>query len=402
MRLREFKTPKPILMEAAPAAIVAAWPWLVGLFGAAGATVALQQNPQAVEDFSEWAVDSLPDARALEPEDRNLIMSPYGSMINGLGQAWDYITSSDKPTQAEIDKRVDNALAAGAQRRGGERTQEIISKYQGQDISTSDPKLQAQIDANRAEDDALIAKIIDTPTQVTPQSKAQADDTLSKLITQRTTPSAKADTSDAPDIITKRTKPKPAAADPSDDAIANKMVTQPNQPVDRVKPVPIGQSGARATPGGMADRKGGRTVAPDATAPLTSPSDIPSTAPGVGVKPGEAPSAKGRDVVPPADAVKPGAQAKPDAGAIAKPEAGAIAKPEAGTVAEPITRADPAVIPGTAAPAVPAPAAPVPPAAAPPAKIKPGTAKPQAGGNIYTGRGPAKGKYDFSFKGKKL
>ena len=158
------------------------------------------------------------------------------------------------------------------------------------------------------------------------------------------------------------------------------MVTQPNQPVDRVKPVPIGQSGAKAIPGGMADRKGGRTVAPDKTAPLTKPDDIPSTA---GVKPGEAPSAKGRDVAPPADAVKPGAITKPDAGAIAKPDTGAQAIPKA--VPKAVPRAD--AVPKAAAPAQPAPVT-APPIAQPPAAVpKAGTIKkaPRLGGAVYTG-----------------
>lgn len=387
MRLREFKN--PVLLEAAPAAaVVAAWPWLVGLFGAAGATIALQQNPQAVEDFSEWAVDSLPDARTMDSEDRNLIMSPYGSMIDGLGQAWDYITSEEEIDQAAIDKRVDDALAAGAQKRGGERTEEILAKYRAIDDTQGkvDPALQRAADKEAAEHEALISKLLDKPTPTTPQTQAQSNNILDKIIQQRTTPSAKAaDPSDdaiAGKIIGRKT-PAPAKADPSDDAIADKMVTQPNQPIDRVKPVPIGKSGAKATPGGMADRKGGRTVAPDKTAPLTSPSDIPSTAPGVGVKPGEAPSAKGRDVAPPADAVRPGAIAKPDAGAIAKPDTGAQAIPKA--VPKAVPRAD--AVPKAAAPAQPAPVTPPPIAQPPAAAPKAGTIKkaPRLGGAVYTG-----------------
>jgi len=388
VRLREFKN--PVLLEAAPAAaVVAAWPWLVGLFGAAGATIALQQNPQAVEDFSEWAVDSLPDARTMDSEDRNLIMSPYGSMIDGLGQAWDYITSEEEIDQAAINKRIDDALAAGAQRRGGERTEEILAKYRAIDDTQNkvDPKLQAAADAQAAEDEALISKILDKPTPTTPQTQAQSNKILDKIISQRTTPSAK-------------------AADPSDDAIADKMVTQPNQKIGRVEPVPIGQqpakekpsidtpyvpratsepyrpgAKAKATPGGMADRKDGRTVAPDAkTAPLTKPDDIPSTA---GVKPGEAPSAKGRDVAPPADVVKPGTIAKPDAGAKAKPDTGAQTIPQA--IPKAVPRAG--AVPKAAAPAQPAPVAPPPIAQPPAAAAKPGTIKkaPRLGGAVYTG-----------------
>ena len=183
------------------------------------------------------------------------------------------------------------------------------------------------------------------------------------------------------------------------------MVTQPNQKIGRVEPVPIGQqpakekpsidtpyvppattepyrpgAKAKATPGGMADRKDGRTVAPDAkTAPLTKPDDIPSTA---GVKPGEAPSAKGRDVAPPADAVKPGAIAKPDAGAKAKPDTGAQTIPQA--IPKAVPRAG--AVPKAAAPAQPAPVTP-PPIAQPPAAAKPGTIKkaPRLGGAVYTG-----------------
>ena len=309
MRFNEFKTPKIRINEAAPAAIVAAWPWLLGLFGAAGASTYMQQNPEKVEQLSKSIEKGITvDPRTMTPADKKAVVATNSPVISALSDAWDWLTKSDEPTQAEIDKRVDDALASAAQTKSGKQTQDILQKYTPGKV---DPALQKAANAEREKHEKLVNKIISTPKD---QTTKMDTSTIPSIIGKRTTPDVAASKPDDTPIITKR-QPFPSSITQPDD-ISGKMIKRGDQPID----------------------------IPDATdKTIVKPA------------PGEAPSAKGRDVVPPAgDVAQPGI-ARPGVaqpGAATQPsvitQPSTVAQP--GAIAEPITgqAGPPVVIPPVA------------------------------------------------------
>ena len=165
MRLKEFAGDKRNrkITEAAPlAAIPYAYYWLVGLFGAAGATAYIQSNPDKVDQLGQaLQSQNIPSADKVSQEDLDNLMrvqSPFAMMLK---DTWNFITGSDEPTQAEINQRVDDALAAAAQKRAGQQTQQILDKYKGKEFQKVDPGLIAAVNkAEKADDeDAEKAKV---------------------------------------------------------------------------------------------------------------------------------------------------------------------------------------------------------------------------------------------------
>lgn len=156
MRLREFAGDKRSrkITEAAVAAIPYAYYWLVGLFGAAGATSYLQSNPDKVDQLGQaLQSQNIPSADKVSQEDLDNLMrvqSPFAMMLK---DTWNFITGSDEPTQEEINQRVDDALAAAAQRRAGQQTQQILDKYKGQENLKVDPGLIAAVNKAQTADD---------------------------------------------------------------------------------------------------------------------------------------------------------------------------------------------------------------------------------------------------------
>ena len=289
MRLREFKNPIQI-NEVVAAPIIAAWPWIVGFFGAATATATLQQNPEAVEKIADAIVKNITaDPKTMSQADREALMRSQSPIMSAIKDTWEFISTTDKqPSQAEINKRVSDALDAAGQRQGGKATQDILNKYKP---GTVDPSLQKAADVERAEHEKLIGDIINrndsagavsksepAPNVITKRDGTSAG-TVSKVepelkIIGRTTPSTKADTDKAPKIIG-RTEP---AVKPDTDA--------PPKVIDRTTPSAIAGTD---TPPKVIDRDkdGAGTVTQPGTAtkPIATPNVIPRTvAPSV-VKP---------------------------------------------------------------------------------------------------------------------
>jgi len=366
MRFNEFKTPKIRINEAAPAAIVAAWPWLLGLFGAAGASTYMQQNPEKVEQLSKSIEKGITvDPRTMTPADKKAVVATNSPVISALSDAWDWLTKSDEPTQAEIDKRVDDALASAAQTKSGKQTQDILQKYTPGKV---DPALQKAANAEREKHEKLVNKIISTPKD---QTTKMDTSTIPSIIGKRTTPDVAASKPDDTPIITKRDRSKGVVSKPDDTPIITKRTT-PDVAASKPDDTPIITK--RTTPDVAASK-------PDDTPIITKrqpfpssitqpddisgkmikrgdqPIDIPDATDKTIVKPapGEAPSAKGRDVVPPAgDVAQPGI-ARPGVaqpGAATQPsvitQPSTVAQP--GAIAEPITgqAGPPVVIPPVA------------------------------------------------------
>ena len=216
MRLREFKNPIQI-NEVVAAPIVAAWPWIVGFFGAATATATLQQNPEAVEKMADAIVKNITaDPKAMSQADRDALMRSQSPIMSAIKDTWEFISTTDKqPSQAEINKRVSDALDAAGQRKGGKATQDILNKYKP---GTVDPSLQKAADAERDEHEKLIGDIINRNDSAGSVSKSEpapniiskrdgsSAGTVSKVepelkMVGRTIPSTKADTDQAPKII---------------------------------------------------------------------------------------------------------------------------------------------------------------------------------------------------------
>ena len=156
MRLREFAGDKRSrkITEAAVAAIPYAYYWLVGLLGAAGATSAINNNPELVNKFGQGLQNqNIPSADKVSQEDLDRLMRVQNPFAMMLKDTWNFVTGSDEPTQEEINQRVDDAIAAGYQRRAGEETQRILDKYKSQEFQKVDPGLIAAVNKAQTADD---------------------------------------------------------------------------------------------------------------------------------------------------------------------------------------------------------------------------------------------------------
>ena len=285
MRLREFKNPVQI-NEVVAAPIVAAWPWLVGLFGAATATATLQQNPEAVEKIADAIVKNITaDPKAMSQADRDALMRSQSPIMSAIKDTWEFISTTDEqPSQAEINKRVSDALDAAGQRAGGKATQDILNKYKP---GTVDPSLQKAADAERAEHEKLISTIINrddsagaisksepAPDIITKRDGSSAG-TVSKVepnlnIIDRVPPTTKTDTDPAPKVIGRTTPTTKTDTDPAPKVIgrtdpsAIAGTDTPPKVIDKDKDGVVTVPGTATKPG---------TV----TKPIATPNVVPRT-----------------------------------------------------------------------------------------------------------------------------
>ena len=279
MRLREFKNPIQI-NEVVAAPIIAAWPWLVGLFGAATATATLQQNPEAVEKIADAIVKNITaDPKTMSQADRDALLRSQSPIMSAIKDTWEFISTTDKqPSQAEINKRVSDALDAAGQRAGGKATQDILNKYKP---GTVDPSLQKAADAERAEHEKLIGDIINRNDSAGSVSKSEpapniiskrdgsSAGTVSKVepelkIIDRVPPTTKADTDPAPNVISRTEPTTKADTDPAPKVIGR---TDPSAIAGTDTPPKVIDR----------DKDGAATVPSTATKPIAQPNVVPRT-----------------------------------------------------------------------------------------------------------------------------
>ena len=122
MRLREFAERQHI-NEVFIAPLV---PYLIPILGAAGAALFMKQNPQVSKQLEKKVTGVIDNSGMADaPPGTNPLAAPIANAIKNVVTQ---VQKGNEPTQAQIDKRIDNALDAAGQRIGGERTKAILDK----------------------------------------------------------------------------------------------------------------------------------------------------------------------------------------------------------------------------------------------------------------------------------